>query len=137
MDEGTTPEPIESESWLGSPTTNDPALDALVRLPILARLFVTLFMVLVAVVVGLLGILVSSIDHWAAWVFVVGIAEPLAVFLVLGALYCLVPASALGRVLLFVYRRAKIAVWVVMSAAALATVAILALTGWNWLTGSL
>lgn len=38
MTDSATPDPIEPESWLGPPTTGDPALESLVRLPIVARL---------------------------------------------------------------------------------------------------
>ena len=135
MNDSLSPKPIEPESWLGSPEHDDPALAQLTGLPVVVRLLVALFMVLVAMLVALLGLVLMTIDHWLARLLVIGVVESLALFLFLAALYCLIPASSLGRALAFVYRRAKVAVWLVMSAAALATVVGLALATWHWFTG--
>lgn len=91
-------------------------------MPVVARLLVSLLLATVGLLLALLGIFVDAIGHWLAWLFVFAVIEPLALFLFLGALYGLVPGSSLGRLLAWTYGRARIVIWVVLSAAALATV---------------
>ena len=136
MNDNAAPKRIEPESWLSSPALEDPVLAELAALPVAARLFVALFMTLVAMVLATTGLVLGTISHWVVWIVVLGVVEPLALFLLLGALYCLLPASSLGRFLAFAYHRAKMAVWVVITAAVLATVVGLAWVGWLWFTGS-
>lgn len=106
------------------------------RLPLIERLIVAALLALVGSLLAALGAIIIGMEHWAAWVVVCGLVEPLALFLLLGASYCLFPASPLGRLLMCVYRRARVVIWIVMSSAALASVLGLGWVAWIWLSDS-
>jgi hypothetical protein len=108
---------------------------ALRRLPFGSRIVTAFLLAVVGALFAMLGLALLAVQHWMAAVVVLVIAEPIALFLLLGAFYCLVPLKSIGRFLGFVFGRAKLAIWIVLSAAALATVVGLAWVAAIWLSG--
>lgn len=105
-------------------------LGQLARLGFMPRLLVAALMGSVATLLVLATGIVWRFDDWRAWVFIGVILEPLTLFVVLGAAYCLVPSSAFGRWFAMALPRARWVVILVLSVIAVAVVIGLGGTAW-------
>ena len=91
------PPPIEPEPSSRSAGHTDPLLVEIARLGPVRRVLVATILVIVATVLALAALVLSGVNHWVAAVVILLVLERLAVFCAFGALYCIVPTSAVGR----------------------------------------
>src|SRR5262245_33158431 len=82
-------------------------LAELARLGFIPRFLLAVLMGLVATLLVLTTGVVWRLDHWLGWAFIAVVLEPLTVFLILGATYCLVPSGPFGRWFAFTMPRAR------------------------------
>ena len=105
-------------------------LGQLAQLGFIPRLLFASLMGSVATLLVIVTGVVWRLDDWRAWLFIAVILEPLTLFLVLGAAYCLVPSSAFGRWFAIMLPRARWVVIVVLSVIVAAVVIGLGGTAW-------
>ena len=78
---------------------------------------------------------VWRLNDWRGWLFIALVLEPLTLFVILGAVYCLVPFGTFGRWFALMMPRAKRVVVIVLGSFAVAFVLGLAAALWKILRG--
>jgi hypothetical protein len=129
------PDPIQPEPHLQVDAESAALLRELAHAGIVARVLIAAMMAAVAVLLVLTTGVVWRLNDWRGWLFMALVLEPLTLFTILGAVYCLVPHGAFGRWFALMMPRAKRVVVIVLGTFAVLIVFGLAAALWKILRG--
>ena len=117
-------EPIEPEAWRRSLRDADAVFLEIRQASFLLRVGAGLIFGFFGLLVVTAGLGVLSVEHWAATLAAFLIVEPLAILMLLMALYCVLPATTIGRFAQRALTRAWPMVYVVIGTVAVGTIAL-------------